>query len=218
MRWLLYELLRIRKYNEALLLLPTGLQMASYRDITSTISDCPPELRPQLIVMLRDVLNGFPHLLYGIPVLVSYSPLGDTMPAELPLPSELPNNALTAAWYPLDVRETSLPLMQQQGSIITLSPHAHTCAILRMRTIDEAVIEEPSSAWWADTLRLNAQYGSIYVSATRVMPWIDALDAAYVMYARSQSVSIEQSQTRFLTTETLEWAIDAGEQFQRMAF
>lgn len=180
--------------------IPTALEQvqawipnASFADVAACIDLCPADIRPRLVALIRDVLTGYPEVLFGIPVLIYYEPAkpADGHAAqhlELPLPDYSPpaESVTTLGWLPLSVLRDDTPLGPRPWPQY-IQPYTTECAILSMRVRgadDEPPV--PDDAWFAAAFRVP-DGDRITITTGTCMPWIDAIEAGCVLLTQALS-------------------------------
>ena len=106
--------LRHGRIDQSVDLVQAWLKTARPGQVTALAKACPEQVRPQLTTLLRDVVSGFPDVLFGCPILIHAVPdieLDEPAPPCLWLPSleasaDQPCDGLQfEGWLPADAED-----------------------------------------------------------------------------------------------------------------
>ena len=158
-----------------------------------------PQMRPNVTVLMSDLMSGYPSRLLGCPLLVygipdrdSYSPMA-TRGMALPFPG--PKNAAPRpdlhfiGWLPCDIQlPVHLPLQpaQYETAVDWCTPTAYV-ALFRAHpdVLDLNEITVPSE-WWAEVFvhgTRNDQVGNVRIEGDMLLNYPDAIEVAATMQA-----------------------------------
>lgn len=209
--------LRHGRIDQSFDLVQSWLKTARPGQLTALVNACPEQVRPRLTTLLRDVISGFPDVLFGCPILIHAAPdveLDEPAPPCLWLPSldasehqpcdglrfegwlstdaELPVSLLPGPFKP------TVPVpWRTSTSSVALFRHDHTrCA--------EESIDIPAE-WWANLFRSTP--GKVRLLGRMLLPYPDALEAARELQAAARGESLPGSGA-FL--RDCDWARDSG--------
>lgn len=185
--------LMVARIPAALEQVQAWLPTASFADVAACLDLCPCDIRPRLVSLIRDVLTGYPDVLYGIPVLIYFEPARPAIGyaaehLELPLPDYSPphESVTSIGWMPLSILRDDTPLGPRPWPQY-IQPYTTDCVILTMRVrgADDAP-PVPDDQWFADAFRVP-DGDKITLSSGTSMPWIDAIEAGCVLLTQALS-------------------------------
>jgi len=188
-------------------------QTATYGDIQRLVAQVPARERDHFVLLLRDVLSGYPEVTHGLPVLFRYTDANNGS-MHLPLPEHAPPDPSirSMSWLSLatlrDGRRFGLP----RDSYI--EPGGMHCAVLLVQTAGPTE-PELSDEWWSELLEIP-EHASLSISSRAVLPWPDAVEAgcALLSAARTGGTNVETPRL-FLSSGAWDWALTAGLEWRR---
>lgn len=190
------------------------------------ISQCDADLKPRLVVLMRDVLSRFPHTLIGAPVLFFYDPEDDCeaehshkhIKLRLPFPSIDLNPPCAElhfmGWVSMDTKlPVQTPFKPQHHELHAPSNQIHSAVALfkshpDVFDLDEVVLDH---VWWSELFRdVN---GLISLSARFLLPYPDAIEASRILYSAARNEPCS-SDFLFLSNATVDMAKNAAALFR----
>lgn len=214
----LTDLLRRCQLVDAINELRPWLATATYADIRLLCSNMPERLRRHAVLLIKDILTGYPEVLYGAPVLIWYdSPAGRVL--TLPLPEAAPDtNVVSVAWTSLRTLRQAAPFAQRHvthGPVVIQSNQTE-CSILLVQC-KGTTAPEMSDEWWSDVFRDQMSDGRIRISSRILAPYPEALEAACSLFAsaNSSATGLVETPQLFLSDESYAWAQEAGQDWRK---
>lgn len=214
----LADLLRRCQLTDAMEQLRPWLSAASYADIRRLCMSMPERLRRHAVLLIKDLLTGYPEVLFGAPILIYFdSPAGRVL--ELPLPDAAPDtNVTSVAWISLRTLRQAQPFDQSQASHgpMVIQSNRTECAILLLQC-KGTTAPEISDEWWSDVFRDRLPDGRIQMSSRILSPWPEALEAACSLFASANSTAAGMVETPqlFLSDESYAWTQEAGQDWRK---
>lgn len=161
------------------------------------IHECPEQIRPNFVALLRDQLSHFPRTLVGAPMLIYWSPETATSGQRLLLPRPVGEDIEPCqelgfrGWLGAD---TALPLPEPYRPQPVYVPGGQLSAVVALFSYRpevsevgefglEASVDVPP-LWWA-RLFFSAP-GSLRISSRVLLPYPDALEAARGLLAAAK--------------------------------
>jgi hypothetical protein len=224
-----------RQYVRMCRLYRRWLNSAQPGEVERLISQCPVELRNNLLVLLRDLLTHFPQVVLGIPCLVQHS-WSDSLDGDF---SEADSIALPEAssesedvapgiefigWampYSTFTSAGRQPVLDE----VMVARGAAVGVIALFKASDENLAYEAgesdddlqcpiSDFWWA---RLMAGIpGSLLLQTHRLMPYPDAVEVARVMCDAAGLEPFSTERAYFARQLDIEQAKDKARHFNRL--
>lgn len=211
------DLLRRCQLVDAIQELRPWLATASYKQINQLCLSVPEPLRRHAVLLIRDLLTGYPEVLFGAPVLIYFdSPDGNSL--ELPLPDCTPDLSVTSiAWLPLTVLRSPAPFSLRDASrtLVTIQSGRTECAVLVMQS-KACEPPAPSDEWWGDAFRNILPDGHIRVSSRFIAGYPEAIECgcALMASAHSSAPGLVDTPNLFMGDDAYIWAQTAGQQWR----
>jgi len=154
-----------------------------YSELYSLCMNVPQPMRERYITLLNDVLSGYPHVCFGVPVLMyAMTPTYPGSMLELPLPDHQPPDSgiQRCSWLGLSTLHSEAPFGSQEGPVL-LPPFQTTSAVLRFYCQGESA-PELNDEWWGDLFRTMP--ANVCITTGTPMTWPQAVEyAAMMLYA-----------------------------------
>jgi hypothetical protein len=224
-----------RQYVRMCRLYRRWLNSAQPGEVERLISQCPVELRNNLLVLLRDLLTHFPQVVLGIPCLIQHSwsdpQDGDFSEADsIALPEASSETKDVASgiefigWampYSTFTSTGRQPVLDE----VMVAPSAAVGVIALFKASDENFAYEEdegdddcqcpiSDFWWAQLMA--AIPGSLLLQTHRLMPYPDAVEIARVMCDAAGLEPLNTERTHFARQLDIEQAKDKARHFNRL--
>lgn len=190
-------------------------QTATYRDAVSLVHAAPVADQAHLAAAIRDVMCGYPDVLYVCPVLLHWQSDSQAW-LDLPDPQSVRDPDGTQ-WRWQALRRMVMPWESKDEPVVGIVAHQIQLALLvaQSRDGEPPVLHDD----WLGMLFRNLPEGdTLHVSARMVLPWTDGVEAGIVL--RSAALNPENEPERpnaFLSQHAWEWAVDAGRVFRHFA-
>lgn len=187
------------------------------------IRDCPEQIRPNFVALLRDQLSHYPRTLVGAPMLVYWAPESATAGQRLLLPRPVGEDIEPCqelgfrGWLNAD---TELPLSEpfkaqpvyvqggQLSAVVALFSYRPEVSEVGEFGLEDAMEVPP--LWWA-RLFLGAP-GSLRISSRVLLPYPDALEAARGLLAAARLEA--QAEAVWMSPVTANFVMEAGAVFR----
>lgn len=164
------------------------VRKASYDELRRQVHAQPAVYREHLVLLFRDVLAQYPHVVMGLPVLMR-AEHDDGVPLVLPEPDTLPAGCRKMFWSALSLLGDAEPFVPRPGRIqVPLQQLA--CEVLIVEC-EEGVPVTLDNAWWSD-LFVRAEGYRMMVSSRQILPYPDAFEAAHVIFQVANSGRVPQ--------------------------
>lgn len=186
---------------------------ARFRDAVSLVRAAPEADRPVLESAIRDVLCGYPEMLWAAPVCLHLR--SESLHwLDLPDPASVREPA-GVEWRWQELRRQLSPHEMDEAPGMIANQIQVALLVARMPDPEPPVIDD---SWLGALFRHLPADNMLHVSARMILPWTDAVSAALVLRsAASAPGETPENPGAFLTDHAWSWACDAGRAFAHFA-
>ncbi|NKA35763.1 hypothetical protein GO300_03822 [Ralstonia solanacearum] len=229
--------LRERQFVAMYRLYRWWLNRAQPGDVETLMAQCPNALRPHLLVLLRDVLMGFPRAVFGVPCLMQHRwtdvlEAGLLPPDSIALPQAtddvadpVPGLAFMGWAHPASA------LTSRNGApaldVVAVQPGRARGAIALFRASDESLVYDEHAdqdeegpwlslpdCWWGDLMA--GIPGQLLLQTCRLMPYPEAVEAARILCDVAGVASFSVEPPNFVRQLDIEQVKDRARYFNRL--